>query len=270
MKERTHFLFGLSVGLLVLVAVIEAVRNSFDRSAYENFDIFISGLGGLRWIYDYQTLIAGIAAVWAARWSVNAIRRQIAQVDRIESDRNDAKRSAARAVLPLSLSFLSEYAEECAAKLRELLDKCENGILPKHIAIPAFPDVPVDVVSALKELIEFSPLSERVSLARLLGALQIQRSRIKGMPKRQRREEETIFGNNIKAYILDCAEIYARSASLYNFGRGVENAMPADVTRSEMLNALHNMNIFDELHEELAEQFGLRAEGVWVSRSWQA
>src|SRR5690348_13952967 len=55
---------------------------------------------------DWQTLITGLIAIYAARLIVTVMREQISQPDKTEENRRSSESYAARAILPLALSSL--------------------------------------------------------------------------------------------------------------------------------------------------------------------
>ena len=72
------------------------------------------------WLNRYQTLIGGGAALYAAWYAGRWVRRQIQHAREVEADRLARESYAARAVLPLALSSVSNYASDCLRALRGL------------------------------------------------------------------------------------------------------------------------------------------------------
>ncbi|MBZ9741020.1 MULTISPECIES: hypothetical protein [unclassified Mesorhizobium] len=204
------------------------------------------------WLYDYQTLLTGVLALGGAWWGVRAINLQMNQEAQAEADRLSSRRAAARATLPLSLSLLSEYAEECALILKELLDKCVDGSLPRAIEVKEFPTPPAEVIQAFKEMTEVSLPADRETLAAILTKIQIQRSRIRSIPPERRPLEMIIAATNLEEYILDAAEIYARSSALYEYARRKSEKIPSPIISVDaQMSALNNLGIFDGLRDKL-------------------
>ncbi|RUX75595.1 hypothetical protein EN925_19635 [Mesorhizobium sp. M7A.F.Ca.US.006.04.2.1] len=213
------------------------------------------------WLYDYQTLIAGLVALAGAWWGVRAINMQMRQEICLEAERLASRRAAARATLPLSLSLLSEYAEECASILRSLLDRCVDGSLPRSVKVKDFPTPPAEAIQAFKEMTEVSLPTDRETLAATLTKIQIQRSRISSIVPKRRPERMIVAAANLEEYILDAAEIYARSAALYDYARRKTEKIPdAVVTIDSQISALNNLGIFDELRERLVATLRRRAK----------
>jgi hypothetical protein len=63
----------------------------------------------------WQTLIAGLLALGGAWWTVHAIRAQVGQAREVEVDRRAREERAAKVVLSLALSELTQYAKYCLA-----------------------------------------------------------------------------------------------------------------------------------------------------------
>lgn len=201
------------------------------------------------WLNRYQTLIGALIALATAVWGIAALYR-------IEDNKWQSKRAAARAVLPLNLSALSEYAETCAPLLDELLDKCVGNSLPKVVAIPEFPTVPIEAVLGLKEMVEFSYTSERRFISALLARIQIQRSRINGMKLDHLRLGHTLTDSNLMAYISDSALIHARASALYDFARWKVEQMPSDITIEEVQSGIHGLGLFDISYDRIVTYLG--------------
>jgi hypothetical protein len=87
-------------------------------------------------LYHYQTLFAAAVALAGAFIGALAINRQnVLQQDLFRHDRA-GKMAGARAMLPLALSSISQYAEECSELLIPLREQCDDiGILPEEIRI---------------------------------------------------------------------------------------------------------------------------------------
>lgn len=257
----------LTAALFVVIsAVWQAFRNACSPVAQYGA-CSASSYFYLGWFYDYQTLITGLLALAGAWWGVRAINMQMTQEARAEAERVASRRAAARATLPLSLSLLSEYAEECASILRGLLDECVDGALPRSVKVREFPTLPAETIQAFKEMTEVSLPADRETLAAILTKIQIQRSRISSIPPDRRRREMIVASANLEEYILDAADIYARSAALYDYARRKSETIPNPVVTTEaQISALNNIGIFDELRDRLVATLRRRA-GDGLSRT---
>jgi hypothetical protein len=214
-----------------------------------------------------------MAAVGAAIFSIKAVHRQIKasddatqrQIDHaqsIEQTRRDAQRSAARGVLPLALSALNDFGHETMSVLYDVHGICVSGVLPKTATLPTFPTFPDEIVSSLKDMLEFSPAEERRFIWQTLVRVQVIRTRISELVKGHARSSTMITESNVEAYLLDAAELYGRASALYRFARGATNEQPRIITRSQIAEALRFV-IFDQLYDDMVDKYGLQGDEQW-------
>ncbi|CDX14152.1 conserved hypothetical protein [Mesorhizobium plurifarium] len=200
------------------------------------------------WFDTYQTFIAAMLALAGAGWSVAAINRQIRQDWEFEHESRESKRAAARSVLPLALSAVSEYAEECAHLLTDLIDKCVGGALPTAARPPDLPALPLDALDAIKEMTEYALPSERQVLATLVAKVQVQRARLLGVTSaRAGRGPTMILDLNLNRYLADSAEIHVRAGALFSFARNAVAVIGQhDIGADEIVTALKLTTNFDD------------------------
>lgn len=122
------------------------------------------------WLYRWQTIIGSMIALAAALLGSYLLYRQIAQADRIEERRRERRFDAVRAVLPLSLSTLIEYAMAEALVLKTIIMRgpVENSS-----------KVPVETVVVLKEFVEFAKQTEALFVRKILSDVQIHSARMR-------------------------------------------------------------------------------------------
>lgn len=241
------------------------------------FFLTLKWIGTFEWLREFQTLITGVGAVFAAWLSVRAVRdqikssedaaaKQIKHMDDLEVARVEAKHAAARAVLPLALSTLAEYSSEMCEKLNEVLNECEAGVLPKTANLPSFLEFPEEVVASIKEMIEYAKPNDRNFFWQTLLRVQVLRARVKGLVESHAKEYSIITKSNIQSYILDAVEVSARAAALFDFGRGAKEHPPQFVTRERMQQILR-FSIFDDAEvDEIVEKFDLKGTQRWGDR----
>lgn len=277
---RAQFVAGLASGIVGLSAAIEAAIKVSEHGSTKAFFATLEWIGTFEWLSEYQTLLTGLAAVYAASLSVKAVRDQIRsseaasneqlkQAERIEAARVDAKLSAARAVLPLALSTLTEYSDETSEKLVVVIEQCSHGVLPKTANVPLFMEFPQEVVSSIKEMIEYAPAEDRNYFWQTLLKVQVLRARLNGLIESHSKSYTIVTKSNIQALILDSVEIGVRSGSLFDFGRGAKDRPPEFVTKQQMQDRLRFV-IFDEYEvDEIVKTYGLIGNGRWGER-WLA
>lgn len=271
------FVAGFASGLFLFAVGREVWWAFARRPAGAVISDALSAIGSLRWVDS--TLITGMAAVSAAALSVREVRRQIRssdaasrqQIDHatvLENQRRDARRAANRGVLPLTLAALSQYAEVNAGLLDGLRDSTVREVLPKGTKIPSFADLPSGIIAALKEMIESVEPSERGAFTRLLMDVQIESSRLSSIEHSSRRGG-TITADNIDAYILGQAAIYARTAALYDFGRFKTEHVADKITKKQVASALFLVGVH-EIREDLIERYRLDSDDIWKPYSEMA
>lgn len=277
-KPWLRFWIAFGAGIVIACAVIEIVRGLYiSPSPQSAFFEVIAYIGRFHWLYDFQTLLTGLAAVAAATASIKALREQIRsseasvqkQIDHereVEADRIDARRASSRAVLPLALAALSRFAEKSGEALKITRDQCVEHALPKNINLPSFPDLPTESIAPLKEMVELSTRAERAFLWNLLNRIQVFQSRVDALRANHLQHGHVIVDLNIDALLLDAAEIYARSSKVLEFARGARDEMPERVSRLEMAEALRGVGITDELYDEIVNRYRLSTDEAWEPR----
>lgn len=244
------FWLGFLCGIVAIAIAIEIVRAFATLETEVIFFGATAWLGRFHWLYEYQTLITGLAAVYAAYLSVSAIRDQIRLAKVTEEDRRSAKLAASRTVLPLSLSAISDYASVCARSCHDMLLQCRDEHYPRNLPIPEFPPVPDQAISTLKEIVEYLNDDERIAFARLAGKLQVQSARLRGM--RKDLSAKTVTNqNSIEDYTLDACEVYARCATLFDYARFESETLPRGISSLDVAGAVHNVGIFSGFSETL-------------------
>jgi hypothetical protein len=112
---------------------------------------FVAGL------QQWQTLTAAMVALFAAGIAFHNTTRSLRHAENLESRRRDRKHPAVRAVLPLALAQVTEYAERTLRALDELVNKCEGQALPR-LSVPEnfIQPLPSDTLKTLADFIEYS------------------------------------------------------------------------------------------------------------------
>jgi hypothetical protein len=196
--------------------------------------------------YDWQTLIAGALALFGAWITVRSIKRQIKQADDAANDKIGRDERAAKAILPLGLSELSQYASSCIKFLNQFYSQASTGTEVTNI-----PQLPSGVTLILQECVRSADPSVAQQIAILLGKLQIQRARLDGLIIKKR--ERSLLEHEIDTNIIDAADLYARTSQLYNYARdldGVRQLAPSN----ELLSAFILAGFSDD-HSAMKEVY---------------
>lgn len=200
---------------------------------------------GRQWVFHYQTLITGILAVGGAALAYIGIREQIDQ-GKAEKGQDVAREIfAARAVLPTALSALSDYAVRCSRQLLDLLPEeiMEQTVRKRLVEVPPVPD---GVIGAFQNAIRFAETEVGKALADLLGALQIQHSRLRGLVQDGVRADHVITRTEIGRRVLDAVELYAGLAATFDYARRRSDRVDLNLSKEQIETALRNCGIFDD------------------------
>ena len=169
-----------------------------------------------KFFLDWQTLVAGLLALFGAWLTVRQIQRQVSQVDTAAEALRKRSETAARAVLPLALSEISEYARQCMVLLGKLIEAPGTKI-PSDCSAPALPQ---EVIPALQNCVRYANDDIQKKIATLLGKVQVQRARLVSYIETNRGEAAPIAEGANR--IIDAADVYACNETLYSYGRDIE------------------------------------------------
>ncbi len=188
------------------------------------------------WVYQHETLTSGLLALIAAFFTVRFLCLQIKQSDRHNKDRRSRKFESARAVLPLALSRLVDYANH--ALDFSLIGK---GRFDKPEGYEkAFPQLPDDVVPVFREVIEYAD-DEKVghTLRELISEIQVHHARMTSLPRKQvtieagGRERINLTISYEKA-IFDAAHLFLHASTLFDYARFETDKLPEKPTDEDV------------------------------------
>jgi hypothetical protein len=202
-----------------------------------------------QFVDHWQTLITGIAALLAAPVTIVVLNCQIRQTRELANDQRQRQERAARAVLPLAVSELQQHARACIRGLYELRPYFQpSGSLDqekvnKCLETWPSPPLPEDVLSVLKEWIQFSDNAPAEAASTLIHRLQVQKSRLAEYAARIRLNHSLPLGT-IDLAIGNAAEVFARTGHLLTLSLGYP-AHTFDVVRDNIYRALSDVGCFD-------------------------
>jgi hypothetical protein len=221
-------------------------------------------------LYDWQTLLTGVAALVAAWWTVRQIRSQIRQTEELATDQRRRRERAARAMLPLALSELADYAAACMTRLHALrpyfrpdgsLDSTQADKAGADWTTPALPQ---NVLAVVKECIEFVDDGPARTLAVLIRQFQVQHVRLNDGISRLRRHDgvRLILWAHVQQAIRDAAEVYGRTSAAFPFARGeaIQQFDDRHVTNALYAAGCFDSSQIDTLTNEWRREFQMREE----------
>jgi hypothetical protein len=242
-------IFGLVMGAVLGAPVLEAL--ALPNTLYLGSD------GRLQW----EILLTGVAALLAAGGTIFMLNRQIRQTGEIATDQRRRRARAARAILPLALSEVAEYATACINGLYALRTSFrQDGSLDQSHAIAPWtlPRLPENVLSSLKECIEFVDDTAAETMTNLIRHFQVQNSGIASTMARLRLNDgvHLVMWANIEKIVVDAAELHARASVLFPFARGDDHRI-LKISRSDIYTALFVAGCFNTLEEiaQLADEW---------------
>lgn len=228
--------------------------------AAESGDLQLNWSSISEWLYRWQTLVTGGAAVIAAATSIWFLSKQVRQADSHEQARQRRRHAAARATLPLALSQICSYAETVARELDRLRHWLEAT---SEDPAPAFsrPTPPAELVASLERMIEATDDSKITgTLSDIIIEMQVLAANLESLGGNEGRRRSSL--PNIDAYMVRAAKVHALASSLFAFARGEQESLSKIDLAAEVVRSLKLMHLNEHDHERafaLAGRVSVRA-----------
>lgn len=129
----------------------------------------------------YQTLISALIALLGALLTIRYLRKQIQHSDDQEKKRVERQNYAARSSLPVALSQIYSYGEECLKLLAQAKYRMTDSAPYSIYGALTAPEIATFPLSTLDRNIEFADNPAKERMADLIACVQVQRSRIEGV-----------------------------------------------------------------------------------------
>jgi len=207
-------------------------------------------------IKEYQTLLAGLIALFCAAGTVIAIFHQIRSRETIAEQQRSRRSFATRSVLPNALTQLCSYADDSVTFMSILRREANQRRAPDQ-QLPGLrppPEIPTDSVGIIRECIEHADQEPAKEMADLLSKLQIQNTRMVGT-QAQLRANILPAIHSLDDYLLDALEIFARASALFEYARRETDEVPNGIDYENMTNAANLCGIreheFRSVHERM-------------------
>ncbi len=202
----------------------------------------------VRVLYNWQTLVGSVLALFGAWLTVRGINSQLNQAQTFEDQRNKREERAAKAVLPLALSELMEYSNCCMKFLKN--NFLYRDFKSKQEADLFQPSVSGSILSIFQNCAKYSDQITADQIHQLLLRLQIQNSRLKGLILQTKEASQPQITYDAKVAILDAAELHARCIDIFAYARDSDNPQYQMTFQEKLNNALFFADIHDdELNE---------------------
>lgn len=186
---------------------------------------------------DWQGLEAGALAIIAAIIGLIALNRQTRQNALIEQDRIARQLRARRAVLPLTLSALSDWANSCGLILLDAMKKIASQSV--FTSDGEMPELPGNLVRDLERFVEACDESGAASISNLLGDIQIFDARMRSagfIASGQKTRHQA--SSDVESHLIGIATIAAHIASLFEYGRRMSETTIERPTWEDVRTAL--------------------------------
>ncbi|MEI7599495.1 MAG: hypothetical protein WCJ41_09245 [Aestuariivirga sp.] len=200
------------------------------------------------WVDHYQALIGALIAVLAAAITVSAALWT-------ESRRREDRLRSTRAMLPFSLSELTEYSQLTVMRLRSVLPPVTGSDLNDQIVTDPFDpaEFPHNSLEKIQEVIEVAPLRLTRGLAELISKFQVYHSRLDDAKVDAKiRFSSFVSVETVRRCIVEHLELQARVARCYEFARFLaDDIRQGPITYPELMRAAQLNKIFDDDELEL-------------------
>jgi hypothetical protein len=178
-----------------------------------------------QWLYDWQTLAAGILALFAAIWAGILLQRQIRQSEDHRRDDVQRRHNAARLTMPLALAKISQLVQSIADQIAGELETFEPHSQARDIAETfgngprKFEPVELsdDVVANFRRFVE--TLTERNDIkhtAELISQIQILIARFNSLDL-----QGAGVRSNLEDRLVDAAKARLLCDKMYDYARSV-------------------------------------------------
>lgn len=174
------------------------------------------------WLYRWQTLISGIAALASGLLAVRAILNQISETRRQSDEVRVRANFARRARLPLALSNIDTYCDDCLRLLRDIAANHDAGgqlVREMPEAWQNRPALPTKDLDAVCLCIESATPTMMEALAKLIENIQVQNSRLEDSCDAIGRKVKPISCHEIDRRVLEVLEVKYQSIGFFDFAR---------------------------------------------------
>lgn len=206
------------------------------------------------WLHRWQTLAAAIVAIAAAYIAFTNTRKTILHTERLEQRRRSRKLASIRAIMPIALSQISNYAEQSADALNTILEKSVDEAIP-HLSVPKdlVLSFPTETLKMLAEFIEYSDVHDVSVIESTVAMIQVHMSRTRSLVEGNHDPSENyvVTRTEVENCIIDAASIYAGAASLFDYARRRTDSVPLTLSWDDVKASLQNLGLFEEENDTL-------------------
>lgn len=187
-------------------------------------------------IKAYQPLISGLLALGAAIGTVIVLRQQIQQGEMHHREHRNKKFEAARAVSPLALAELCQYAKESvrfAVNGRKVIGRAAASKDDSIEITASTPRIPENLIPVLRDMVEYGDAGISEITRRLISEIQTHHSRMLSLPKSKETPSLSDAGGSTLHYpeefdqaIWDAANLDAFARNFFEYARFKTDTSP--------------------------------------------
>jgi hypothetical protein len=211
---------------------------------------------------EWQTLIAGALAIFAALLSGLFVRYQSQSSTRIEDKKRRSKFKAVRMTLALSLSMLMEWAEANILTLNKIFlakgssEKFSEAYRDAELPTPLSPET----IKHIQDIIEFGDDENlQIYLMSVLDQIQVIQSRLRGI-KDPMRPHARVNSIEILDHFVDSMVFLTWIESLFSFARSEEDKAPSSPDWNRLPSQCVSLFRWNEKYSTLRTRLAERAE----------
>lgn len=201
-----------------------------------------------QWLYDWQTLIAGVLALSAAVWAGKLLRQQIRQTEDFRRDEIAHRHNAARTVFPLTLSAIDELCREISEQIAHEIevrldfDAALSEASKQSAGRNRFEAISLSegVIANVKGFVETIRNIKNIRhISELMSGIQILISRYNEFDLSR---NTVIVKIGLFELLIDVAKIGLLNDSIYNYSRFVDDenfSIVGEVSNADAWNMIH-------------------------------
>lgn len=239
------------LGFTSLIVIVMAIDHYNHQEGAEYFAHFVN------LFHEWQSLIGGGYAILAAIFAGRVLVLQIARAEEMEQtrlksaadldERNSTRAlKAARSVMPLSLSVLTDYTTSIAKAAIFVLDRSK---LTRE-EMPALPAMPQSIIEDLQAFILAAPDAIGDNVADILSDLQLLSVNAESTWERtiSKDEGQIVMPSNYEGLVGRAAVLHARLSALFPYARRETDDAPGAPVEEKVAMALQQWMVFSDLY----------------------
>ena len=215
-----------------------------------------------QWLYEWQTLVAGVLALLAAAVSVYFLRQQIDQSDRHERERLERQHRAVRATLPLTLAGLIEPLSAMITALHLAAIEVANNGIAKSFSPPPAPGEYVEQLQQVLATTDESTVTEPI--AEIIREIQTLWSRVRTLQTEQAQRRAADLTAQIYSWIIQTSQIFVLVESLFEYARGRTQSGPKDASWAQVGTVIMRLQVEAEALHKLVNDGHSTSPSFWV------